>query len=423
MSFYARYPSVQANNASVGVDGAPIPLSSTLIGGDNPSGNLAPVHVDAAGRLIVAVESAPALPDYAKETKQDTQITQETAIAGSVSAINTKTPALGTALIAASTPVNIASDQTVPVSAASLPLPAGAATAALQTSGNASLSSIDTKLTAPLSVTGPLTDTQLRASAVPVSMASSPLPTGAATAANQATEIASLASIDGKLNSLGQKASAASVPVVVASDQSAIPVSAASLPLPSGAATETTLSALNTKVPASLTVTSTRLLVDGSGVTQPVSAVSLPLPAGAATSALQTTLNAQIPTTLGQKTMANSLAVVLASDQSSIGTSQAGYTKSNTPSYNIYSSTSVTTAAYVQLVASTTSAVKQLQIFDSSGQAMIIATGAAASEVDQIYVPPGGGVFNLAIAAGIRVSIKALTATANTGYLLVDYLG
>jgi len=41
--------------------------------------------------------------------------------------------------------------------------------------------------------------------------------------------------------------------------------------LPTGAATEATLSTLNGKVPANLTVTATRLLVDGSGVTQPVS--------------------------------------------------------------------------------------------------------------------------------------------------------
>lgn len=39
-----------------------------------------------------------------------------------------------------------------------------------------------------------------------------------------------------------------------------------------------------------------------------------PIPTGAATAALQTALNAQIPTTLGQKNSANSLAVVLASD-------------------------------------------------------------------------------------------------------------
>ena len=129
---------------------------------------------------------------------------------------------------------------TQPVSASSLPLPSGAATSAAQTTGNTSLASIDSKLTAPLSVTGPLTDTQLRASAVPVSAASLPLPSGAATSANQSTEIASLSSID-------------------------------------------------SKIPASLTVSSTRLLVDGSGVTQPVSATSLPLPTGAATSANQST--------------------------------------------------------------------------------------------------------------------------------------
>jgi hypothetical protein len=127
---------------------------------------------------------------------------------------------------------------------------------------------------ATTAVTGPLTDTQLRATAVPVSGTFF-----------QATQ----------------------------------PVSAASLPLPTGASTEATLSALNTKIPASpatengnlatilgrlpanLTVTATRLLVDGSGVTQPVSgtfwqatqpvsAASLPLPSGAATAAKQPAL-------------------------------------------------------------------------------------------------------------------------------------
>lgn len=61
------------------------------------------------------------------------------------------------------------------------------------------------------------------------------------------------------------------------------PVSAASLPLPSGAATETTLAALNTKV----TTTANGVKTDGSAVTQPVSASSLPLPTGASTAAKQ----------------------------------------------------------------------------------------------------------------------------------------
>ena len=46
-------------------------------------------------------------------------------------------------------------------------------------------------------------------------------------------------------------------------------VSATTLPLPTGASSEMTLTAVNTKIPSNLTVSSTRLLVDGSGVTQP----------------------------------------------------------------------------------------------------------------------------------------------------------
>lgn len=79
-------------------------------------------------------------------------------------------------------------------------------------------------------VTGPLTDAQLRASSVPVSgtffqatqpisAASLPLPSGAATSANQTTANSSLSSIDTKTPSLGQALSAASVPVVLPAAQ------------------------------------------------------------------------------------------------------------------------------------------------------------------------------------------------------------
>lgn len=144
-------------------------------------------------------------------------------------------------------------------------------------------------------------------------VASSALPTGAA------TEV-TLSAVNGKLNSLGQKAMAASVPVVIASDQSPIAVSGTvstseqavvadggALPavvkvvggfdgslvqviktdaagelqidvlssaLPTGAATEATLSSLNGKVVA----------VDTGAVVVASSA----LPTGAATSAAQT---------------------------------------------------------------------------------------------------------------------------------------
>lgn len=218
-------------------------------------------------------------------------------------------------------------------------------------------------------VSGPLTDSELRASAVPVSAASLPLPSGAATAANQATEISNLSSIDGKTPSLGQalaaasvpvvlpaaqiatltppaaitgfaletggnlasaatvlgatadaavtsdttgtigaklrglvkwafermpaslgsKLSAASLPVVIASDQAAVAVSAASLPLPTGAATasnqstaNSSLSSIDAKLPA---LVSSRVPVDGSGVTQPVSDSAVQSRIGATTDA------------------------------------------------------------------------------------------------------------------------------------------
>lgn len=92
----------------------------------------------------------------------------------------------------------------------------------------------------------------------PVSAVSLPLPAGAATETT-------LAALNTKIGAAGQALMAASTPVVLASNQSAVPVSgtvtanagtgtmavsAASLPLPAGAATETTLAALNTKVTA-----------------------------------------------------------------------------------------------------------------------------------------------------------------------------
>lgn len=98
---------------------------------------------------------------------------------------------------------------------------------------------------------------------------------------------------------VGQQPMATSVPVAVASDQSAIPISAATLPLPTGAAT----SALQLPNSHDVTVDNAAgvsavniqdggnsLTVDGTffQATQPVSAASLPLPTGASTLAGQT---------------------------------------------------------------------------------------------------------------------------------------
>ena len=73
------------------------------------------------------------------------------------------------------------------------------------------------------------------------------LPTGASTAANQATEVASLASIDGKVPALGQALAAASVPVILPSATITTLTPPAAI---TGFATEATLSTLNGKVTA-----------------------------------------------------------------------------------------------------------------------------------------------------------------------------
>jgi hypothetical protein len=69
-------------------------------------------------------------------------------------------------------------------------LPTGAATSALQTTGNTSLASIATALASPLPVSGTFWQ-----ATQPISASSLPLPTGAATSANQTTGNTSLAAI------------------------------------------------------------------------------------------------------------------------------------------------------------------------------------------------------------------------------------
>jgi hypothetical protein len=310
-----------------------------------------------------------------------------------------KQPALGTAGTASSDVITIqgiasmtalkvdGSGVTQPVSAVSLPLPTGAATAA-------GLTTINTTLGSPFQVGGSIGNTSFASTQsgtwnITNVSGTVSLPTGASTSALQTTGNTSLSSIDGKTPALGQALMASSSPVVIASNQSAIPVSGtffqttqpvsiASMPSTpvtgtfyqatqpvSGTVAISSLPSLPTGANAIGSITNTSFASTQSGTwstgrtwtlasgtdsvsaaqsgtwnigtvssitnpvavtgtfyqaTQPVSAASLPLPTGAATSALQTTISGQLPTSLGQKTMANSMAVVLASDQSGMAT-------------------------------------------------------------------------------------------------------
>lgn len=91
----------------------------------------------------------------------------------------------------------------------------------------------------------------------------------------------------------------------------------------------------------------------------------------------------------------------------------------------VYSTTNVTTGAWVELLASVgATAIKEIEIFDSSGETLELGIGAAASEVSKSYVFPGGnGKTLMQIPAGARLSIKAVSATASTGEILINLYG
>lgn len=214
-------------------------------------------------------------------------------IATSTASIDSKITACNTGAVTLSSQVNPFTSP-IPMSLASVPLPTGAAT-------ESTLSTLNGKVTA------------CNTSATVIS--SSALPTGGATSALQSTGNSSLSSIDSK---------------ITACNTGAVTVSSSALP--TGASTEATLSAINTKLITGLTAdydtgagtqnmqmhgialpasggavaggtatnplqvslantaaNGTAVKTDGSAVTQPVSAASLPLPTGAASSANQTT--------------------------------------------------------------------------------------------------------------------------------------
>lgn len=238
-------------------NGAPIPTSSILVAGENPSGNQEPLQTDAAGHLLVTQTPGVLF---------ETDISEYGGVATS----------LGQKVSASSIPVVLASDEVVPISATALPLPAGAATSANQTSEITQLTAINTNTT------------------------------GVSTAANQTTEITHLTSIDTKTPALGQALAAASVPVVLTAAQLATLT-----PLTTVSVTQGTTPWADNISQFGGSAVSLGSKVSASSI--PVVIASdqgaLPLPTGAATSANQATEISSLATiatnTTGAATSAN----------------------------------------------------------------------------------------------------------------------
>lgn len=377
------------------------------------------------------------------------------------------TSPLGPNLAAASVSITFATDE-VPhhVIVDSSALPTGAATSAAQGTGNASLASIDTKT--------PALGQALAAASTPVVLTAAQIVTltpPTTVTVTQATGTNLHTTVDNF-----PATQPVSGTVTANAGTGTFAVSAVSLPLPTGAATESTLAKLPvaqgsttstqsgplvqgavTTAPPTYTTAQTSPLslttagavrVDASASTQPISGTvaatqsgtwnitnvsgTVSLPTGASTSALQTTgnttlstISGQLPSTLGIKTSAASLSITPASDAvfALAGASNPKTGRSIVVStYKDYTAGSVTTAAYTQLIASTAATINLVEVFDSSGEAIILAVGAAASEVDQFYIFPGGnGPVSLAIPTASRVSIKAKTNTASVGYQLINF--
>lgn len=176
------------------------------------------------------------------------------------------------------------------------------------------------------------------------------LPTGASTIAAQNTGNASLSSIDGKLNSLGQKDMAGSVPVVIASNQTAVPASqsgtwsinniSGTVSLPTGASTEAKQDSQITELQAikghvdQVEAKLDTLITQTDNVEGSLSSIDTKVSTAANQVSTNTKLDTLITQTdgvegsltsidgklnsLGQKTMLASMPVVIASDQTPV---------------------------------------------------------------------------------------------------------
>ena len=84
----------------------------------------------------------------------------------------------------------------------------------------------------------------------------------------------------------------------------------------------------------------------------------------------------------------------------------------------------VTTAAFTELDAALDEHVSEIEIFDSSGQDLFLAYADAGNEVAWLRIFPGGNDRGPAMMSkGVRLAIKAVSANATGGVLLINLWG
>jgi len=238
-----------------------------------------------------------------------------------------------------------------------------------------------------------------------------------ATEATATTIAGDTTSLDAKQPALGAALTAASSPVNIASDQ-IVPISASALPLPTGAATESTLATIDADTSALAgTVAGSEVQVD----------IVASLPAGT-NNIGDVDLASPIPAgtnNIGDVDIASALPA---------GTNTIGAVDLNrlttvdfldTPLLDAGSTAIPASGSYLQVIASTAAAIKKIQIYDTTGEFWGIYTGAAASETLAAVVGPGSNeTIEVAIAASERITLSSLTGTAITsGNVTMNFLG
>lgn len=84
-------------------------------------------------------------------------------------------------------------------------------------------------------------------------------------------------------------------------------------------------------------------------------------------------------------------------------------------------SSPMSTAAYTQVDASTVNDIHSIEIFDSSGETLVLAVGADGFEADQFFIPPGGnGHFDFYIPSGSRIAVKPMSANTASGEFILN---
>lgn len=169
----------------------------------------------------------------------------------------------------------------------------------------------------------------------------------------------------------------------------------------------TEIGEINTDTPA---LVGGRVPVDGSGVTQPISAASLPLPSGAATEATLASIDGKLPATLGQKTSTASLAVVISSDQSALPVTETALTAT------YQEDLTVTSAAAETFTAPAGAKWCKIQADDANTGNMRVKIGGTATVSSGIQFQPGRSEDYSAVG-----NISYIMETGFTGKIYVQF--